>query len=157
MQSPMLHTSYQYTVSFLFLRVWHTTHHLCGLDFFTVGGILHIKYLSVRQGTVLSEKCLPGTLSSTALAYFTKSPSINWILNDNCPFSFPYVTPIYIIILSSHSELRCSRACEIASCTIYSFTSTQSNKKEAASPSNEFLSSICCNLKLKWVWPLPCL
>jgi hypothetical protein len=59
----------------------------------------------------------------------------------------------YPYVLSSHSELRCWRVSEIASCTIYSFASSHSNTSEAAGPSNRPLSLICCTLKLKWVWP----
>jgi hypothetical protein len=49
---------------------------LC-LDLFSVGGILLIKFLSLRRGTVLSDKCQPGTSRSTALECFVKSPSTN--------------------------------------------------------------------------------
>jgi hypothetical protein len=76
---------------------WHTTHRFCCLDFFAVGGILLIKFLSLRWGTVLSDKCRPSTLRSTALACFMKSPSINWLLTDNWSILF-LVLFLYIII-----------------------------------------------------------
>jgi hypothetical protein len=55
---------------------------LCGLDFFAIGGILLIKCCSVRRGIVFSDGREPGNLYSTALAFFTNSPSISWILNS---------------------------------------------------------------------------
>jgi hypothetical protein len=64
------------------------------------------------MGTVLSDECQPNTLCSTALAYFTNSPSTNWMTTDQ------FLSMCYSYILSSHSELRYSRACEIASYTI---------------------------------------
>ena len=76
---------------------WHTTCHVCGFDFFAVGGVLLINFLSLRWGTVLCDECRPGTLCSTALAYFTESPSINWILIDNWSAVF-LVLFLHIII-----------------------------------------------------------
>jgi hypothetical protein len=50
---------------------------LCGFAFFSDGGSLPIKYLSVSGGAVLSEECQPGTLCSITFVYFTNSPSSN--------------------------------------------------------------------------------
>jgi hypothetical protein len=154
-QSPTSHASQQFTVSFLFPRFWHTTHRLCGLAFFSEGGSLLIKCLSVSRGTVLSEKnvglapCVPAHLhTSQTFLQLTEF----WMTADQ------FFSPSCFCILSWHSKLKYSEACEIASYTICSFAFSQSNKSAAAGLSSQPHPCIgCCNPTLKWVWLFPCL
>jgi hypothetical protein len=60
-------------------------------------------------------------------------------------------------ILSSHSELKCSRAYEIASCTTCSFSFIQSNRSAAVGPSNQHLSLTYYSPTLKQASPFLCL
>jgi hypothetical protein len=147
-------TSHQYSVSFLFPRFWHTAHRLSGLTFFSEGGSLLIKCLSVSCGTVLSEECWPGTLHSSTFAYFTKSPSTNWILNDSWSFFFFFLCCFCILW---QSILNYSESSKIASFTICSSAFSQSNKSAAVGLSSQPRPCIGCNPTLKWVWLFPCL
>jgi hypothetical protein len=113
--SSRVPTSHQYTASFLFPGFWHTTHSLWGPGFF----------LAYKMSFCQTRHYIVWWMSIRQFAFCSKK-SLNWKTIDQV-FSL-----CYICILSSHSELRRSRACEIASYATYSLTSSQTNKNASA-------------------------
>jgi hypothetical protein len=129
------------------------------LDFFTVGAILLITFLSLRRGTGLSDKCRPGTLHSTAIACFTKSPSPNWILTDSWSVLFP-VLFLYIFITFgnfpfvpySFAHFHTGHSC----CFRVSHLPQNREKHECPfSVSNSASDKTCCDsFRSKYIFPL---
>jgi hypothetical protein len=80
----------------------HTTHRFSGLDFFTVGGILLVKFLFLRRGTVLWQMST-WHFAFSALAYFYKQ----WVpqLTEFWLTIGLFFSLFYCYMLSSHSEI----------------------------------------------------
>jgi hypothetical protein len=80
----------------------HTTHHFCGLDFFAVGGILLIKFLFLRWGTVFWRMSTRHFAFYSISIFYKKSvlqlPEF-WLTIDL------FFSLFYSYILSSHSEI----------------------------------------------------